>query len=55
VNGRILNLLGWITTAAIFAATVGLVVTLVAKRRITMAVGRGDRVCFSEAAGNGSC
>ena len=27
VNGRGLNILGWITTAAIFAATVGLVIT----------------------------
>jgi Mn2+/Fe2+ NRAMP family transporter len=27
VNGRAINVLGWVTTAAIFAATVGLVVT----------------------------
>jgi Mn2+/Fe2+ NRAMP family transporter len=27
VNGRTVNVLGWLTTAAIFAATVGLVVT----------------------------
>jgi Mn2+/Fe2+ NRAMP family transporter len=29
VNGRWLNLLGWITTGAIFAATLGLIVTWV--------------------------
>jgi Mn2+/Fe2+ NRAMP family transporter len=27
VNGREINILGWITTAAIFAATMGLIVT----------------------------
>ena len=27
VNGRGINLLGWITTASIFAATIGLVIT----------------------------
>ncbi len=27
VNGRAINVLGWITTATIFAATVGLVVS----------------------------
>jgi Mn2+/Fe2+ NRAMP family transporter len=27
VNGRAINILGWMTTAAIFAATLGLVVT----------------------------
>lgn len=27
VNGRAINVLGWITTAAIFAASVGLVVS----------------------------
>jgi hypothetical protein len=27
VNGRAINILGWATTAAIFAATVGLVVS----------------------------
>jgi hypothetical protein len=27
VHGRAINILGWLTTAAIFAATLGLVVT----------------------------
>ncbi len=27
VNGRAINVLGWITTVAIFAATLGLVIT----------------------------
>jgi len=30
VNGRAINVLGWLTTAAIFAASVGLVVTWIA-------------------------
>jgi Mn2+/Fe2+ NRAMP family transporter len=29
VNTRAMNVLGWLTTAAMFAATIGLVVTLV--------------------------
>jgi Mn2+/Fe2+ NRAMP family transporter len=29
VNGRAINVLGWLTTAAIFAASVGLVITWV--------------------------
>jgi Mn2+/Fe2+ NRAMP family transporter len=27
VNGRLINILGWVTTAAIFSATIGLVIT----------------------------
>jgi Mn2+/Fe2+ NRAMP family transporter len=29
VNTRAMNVLGWLTTAAMFAATIGLVITLV--------------------------